>query len=285
MLSLLLLTTKVSLATNATSSSADNQALSKGNFALPASQQPGPFYSFGQNIINKGLAQLYLLPSYASNQQQHDANVIPSLLYGLTDNASLLLSAPIAADYSSQNDHSSGLGDVTGQFEYAFFNNSDSQATLVAALSLPTGAFSKTPPLGLGAPSYFLGSTYNQTLEKWLWFVSPGILVISPKNNIHPGNQYLYQLGVGRNIHSVTASYIVSSLVELDGEYTDKDRSFGSSIPDTGGNVVYITPSLWFSTKTFILQAGISLPIIQQLNGIQNKNYCIASFSLAWNLN
>jgi hypothetical protein len=263
----------------------DNEPVGQGNLALPISQQPSPFFSFGQNIIAKGLAQLYFTPSYTRNKSEYYIDMTNSFLYGLSDDASIFLTLPVAADYYSEGQHASGFADASVQLEYGFWENDNSLATFVTALSLPTGSYYKTPQTGLGAPSYFIGSTYNQTLVNWMWFVSPGILVSSPKNNIYPGTDYLYQIGIGRNFHSVPNEYIFSGLLEFDGDYVRKDKSFGSSDPDTGGNTIFVTPSLWFSTKELSFQLGISLPLLQHLNGVQNKNKYIAAASIGWNLN
>lgn len=39
-----------------------------GNFSLPSSQQPGPFFSFGQNIVDKHQLIVSYNPSYTYSQ-------------------------------------------------------------------------------------------------------------------------------------------------------------------------------------------------------------------------
>ncbi|WP_454781093.1 hypothetical protein [Legionella sp. WA2022007384] len=213
-------------------------------------------------------------------RNEHFLNAPVSFVYGLSDKASLLLSLPIAANYVSGNEHSSGIGDIYIQGEYAPYENSNSkyadQLTVVGALSAPTGSFQKNPPTGFGSPSYFLGSTFNRMSVNWLWYASSGLTWIEKNGNVKLGTQYLYQSGLGRNIKSVTGKYIFMGLVEVHGTYAEKDRISGEADPDTGGNVVYLTPSLWFSTKKLFFQLGWSTPISQVLNGDQSKiNYNI----------
>ncbi|MCL9683759.1 hypothetical protein [Legionella maioricensis] len=279
------------LAANQKSPAPSASPPSVGLFSLPFSQQPGPFLSFGQNIIEKNKLQIYLSPTYLKLDDQYYFAFTPSLLYGLTDSASFYLYTPWAIDYRApdhNNDihHSSGASDTSLQFEYAFYQGSDSTktefASFVTAVTLPSGTFNKFPSTGFGSPSYFWGVTFNQTFIDWLWFVSPGLFKFTPYNNVHLGSQYLYQLGIGHNIFSVKNQYIFSGLLELNGQYTEKNKIFGQANPNSGGNLVFIVPSLWFSTEKLIAQLGISLPISQHFYGEQAKvKYNIVA-SLGW---
>ncbi|KTD25412.1 Uncharacterised protein [Legionella lansingensis] len=260
-----------------------------GNFALPTSQQPGPFLSFGQNIIDKNQIQIYFDPNYQHNTNESFLQIPAAFLYGLTDEASILVTLPVAADYRSGPDHSSGIADISVQGEFAFYENSNSQyteqMTFVTALTVPTGSFSKNPPTGFGSVSSFLGGTYNHMSVDWLWFTSPGVLWITKHSNIKLGSQYLYQFGVGRNIKSVPNQYIFSALVEIDGTYIEKDKISGKSDPNSGGNLIFLTPSLWYSTKTFYFQLGFSIPIEQEWNGNQSKINYYTNVTAGWTFN
>lgn len=70
-----------------------------GNFALPPSQQPGPLLSFGQNILLKNQTAVYLGADDYTGNQQHYAEALPNIVYGLTDNFSIMLNAPIALSF------------------------------------------------------------------------------------------------------------------------------------------------------------------------------------------
>lgn len=60
-------------------------------------------------------------------------------------------------------------------------------------------------------------------------------------------------------------------MVEFDGTYTEKDKVHGTTDPNSGGNIILLTPSIWLSSARWILQLGISLPIMQQMNGTNPK--------------
>lgn len=260
-----------------------------GIFALPTSQQPGPFYSFGQNIIGKNQLQFFLFPNYLQVTNQQYLSDSPSLLYGISDYSSLLITLPIALSYRAPPYQSSGLSDLDVQYEYAFYasstKDSAKQATLVGGITFPSGSLYKTPATGRGSSTYFLGFTYNESYVNWLWYLSPGALLSSPYQNILSGPVYLYQYGIGRNLSSVTNKYTFFGLIELDGQYAEKTKIGGVPYPSSGGNLILITPSLSLSTQKLIIQGGVSFSLVQHLYGSQPQFKYYTAFSIAYTLN
>jgi len=112
----------------------------------------------------------------------------------------------------------------------------------------------------VGSPSFFLGTTFNRTYVDWFVFSSPGAVLTTAKTGTKFGNSYLYQFGFGRNIAD-TNGWILAGMAEIDGDYTQRNRVRGIIDANSGGNVIYVTPSLWASTKKFIFQFGVGLPV------------------------
>lgn len=259
-----------------------------GNFALPPSQQPGSFLSFGQNIVSKNTTLLYLNGIRVEGKNQHTFDVVPNLVYGITNTLSLNVITPIAASYTEDEMHSSGLEDSFLQFEYAFYRKDtrdySDQATLVTNVSFPTGSTNKQPHTGFGSSSFFVGTTLTRLYVNWFGFTSEGTTQTTSKNNTKFGNQYFYQLGIGRNIFSIPNKLITAWLLEFNGQYFEKDRISGFIQPDSGGNIIFITPSLWLSTNKIIFQAGAGAPVMQHLYGHQNKSHYLLAANLGWTL-
>ncbi|OGV35370.1 MAG: hypothetical protein A3E88_07425 [Legionellales bacterium RIFCSPHIGHO2_12_FULL_35_11] len=260
-----------------------------GNFALPQSQQPGPFFSFGQNILEKNQFQAYLQTTYEQRRLAYFTWATPALVYGVTDAISVMVALPIAIEYAETLHHSSGLDEAFVQGEWAFYNRSSfkstEQGTLVGAVNFPTGSTKKEPSTSYGVTSYFIGGTYNQTFVNWLWFVSAAAFHVPPYEATHRYNQYLYQYGLGRNIKSVTNKYIFFGLLEFNGNYEEIKEiqiKHHHHVPEKStiykyGNVIYATPSLWFSTPKLFAQLGFSLPLDQQWTDInKHKNYFVS---------
>lgn len=282
-----------------------NQPLSVGNFSLATSQQPGPFFSFGQNIIDKHQFILSFNPSYTYSLNQNILEGTPSFLYGITDSASILLTLPYAFSYENGNQNLSGMGDLAIDLEYAFYNYENSkysdQATFVFSPTFPisnlagtskklnpskrvSGFSRKNAPSSFNATTYFMGATYSRTLIDWYGFFAPGILLIDKQNSIQQGTQYYYNLGVGRHIKSAEKKYLFLGLLELNGQYSNKTKLGSHSAPNTGGNIIYATPSLWFSTPKIIVQVGISLPVLQYWYGNQSNISYYTSGIITWTI-
>ncbi len=239
-----------------------------GNFALPTSQQPGPLLSFGQTLIGRNDLQLAInaFSPYSIGGAFDSTNV--TMTYGITDRLALYFKYPISAP---------SLLDINLQLEQAIYTSSRSRysdlATIVGAVTLPIkeATTTKQIPQGYGAPTYFLGTTFNRTYVDWMGFVSPGVQVTTSSNHVRLGSQVLYQAGIGRNIIAVSDQSILFGLLELDGQYTEKDHIFGRAEQNTGGNTVALAPSIWFSSKSLIVHAGVGFPVVQDLNGNQCK--------------
>lgn len=264
---------------------ADQEPPKIGNFALPNSQQPSPLIGFGENIIDKDQKQLFLFADDYAGVNEHYVDVIPSLLYGITDNVSIFINAPVAASYQSGNQHSAGIEDAFVQLEYAYYNKTTStyvdQFTLIANVAAPTGSIQKNPYTGFGSPSYFLGMTFNRTYADWFVFGSPGADLTTAKNGTKFGNSFLYQIGFGKNITNING-WILAWMVEGDGTYTQKNRIRGTIDPNSGGNIVYVTPSIWASTKKLIFQFGAGLPVTQHFNGSQPHSTYLIAANFGW---
>ncbi len=257
-----------------------------GNFSVPSSQQPGSFIAFGENIFDKGTLQINMLADYFKSSGQYTTDIVPNIIYATSDTSSIYLAIPYAPKYKQDTYSSRGIEDIILQYEYAFYTNQNKcftdQATVVMNVSIPTGSASKHPSLGFGSPACFLGTTFLRTYIDWVLFTSHGITLTSSDNDTKLGNVCLYQFGIGRNIAYQTNQWIFNWVLELTGQCTQKNKIKGERDPDSGGNVIFLTPSLWYSTKDLIVQVGAGKPIVQNLFGNQNKNQYILFGNIAW---
>src|SRR3990167_2625190 len=163
-----------------------------GNFALPASQQPGPFYSFGSNIIDKGQWQITGTPNIFKSTGERFVEFDTSILYGLSERSSLLFTLPSTIKYSNAatDDSYNGLGDVGLQGEYTLVDHSTkvsaAQISVIAALSVPSGK----DRVSYNGTTYFLAGTANYMSPSWLQYVSPGMVIFGGDLSTRPGMLY-----------------------------------------------------------------------------------------------
>jgi len=252
-----------------------------GNFALPTSQQPGPLIAFGQNVPEKGVLQAFIYGNQVKAEGISFSEIHPSLLYGITDRFSILVELPIAVKYKGLFATSRGVSDLVIQAEGVAYAREKTtkieEITGVFHIGFPTGSIHKQPPTGLGSPTFFLGFTASHTDLAWYYFTSMGGVITTMYKNIKFGNQFLYQFGLGRNIGYKTDSWILNWLIELDGIYTQRTTVAGITECNSASNVVLVGPSVWFSSKKFIFQGGISAVVAQHAAFIQPKNKYLVS--------
>lgn len=268
--------------------SANEEPPHEGNFSLPISQQPGPLLGFGSNIIEKNQIQLFNDVTYFEGNDTSALTDIPNVLYGITDDLSIFLNVPIALELEYDINHSSGLEDTSLQLEYIYYSSQTKrythQSTVVGNVTFPTGSNEKNPPTGFGSYSYLVGTTLNRIYVEWFTFGFLGALLTTNDNTTRYSNEYYYQYGLGRNIYSIPDKLITAWMIEIDGVYTDKNKINGITDPNSGGNVVIMTPSLWIAGQHLVLQLGAGVPVVQNLFGDQNKNDYVLALNIGWTL-
>lgn len=260
--------------------------IKEGNFSVAGSQQPSPLFGFGQNIIDKGDLQFFNYADYIKIKKSKYANVVPSFLYGIRDDLSIFVAADILAKYRNGEEQGHAMGSFFAQLEYAYFvrakKHSTKQFTVLAAISAPNGAAIKQPIVGQNSSSIFLGGTFQRTDPRWYMYTSYGALFgVSKTEDDKPGINFYYQGGLGRNYYT-SQNWISLILLEFLGFYSKQDMVNGSMDQNSGGNIILLAPSLWFSSERIIFQFGIGFPIFQNLFGDQEKYDFQIGVNFAW---
>lgn len=262
------------------------EVLHEGNFALPTSQQPTPLLSFGQNIVEKHDLLGFTYYSQLKGPLSNFIAVVPSILYGLTDTASLFVQLPIAVKFKHEDSISHGVSDLVVELEQVIYaketETSVNEIDVVGHVRFPTGSASKQPSTGFGSPTFFLGVSLSRTTIDWYYFSSLGGTITTFHKNNKVGNLFLYQCGVGKNIAYKTDGWILNWLVELNGTYVQRGRICNVVDCSSGGNTVILGPSLFFSTRRFEMNGGIAAVVSQHLFGRQTRDRFLASFYAGW---
>lgn len=256
-----------------------------GNFSVPVMTQIAPLISFGQLLIGKQALLPEVSGLYTRGHENYSNTIAPNVIYGIRDDLSVFFVVPFDAKSRSGASHSSGIEDIFLQMEYGFYNKTCSdytlQATLVGNVQFPTGSSSKKPRTGNGSFTYFLGTTFAYLSRNWYAFASPGVNLTTTHHRTKFGNSYLYQWGFARYIKQLSPpGWIFDFMVEFDGTYAEKDKIHGVFDPNTGGNLIFVTPSIWLSSKRWLLQWGVGCPLLQDLNGKQNKLKYLIAYTL-----
>jgi hypothetical protein len=263
------------------------EQLKIGNLSLPSSQQPGPLIAFGQNIVNKKDLQLFTYVDSLQGYRKSLTEFVPTLLYGIRDDLSLFIQLPVAAKFKIDNCTVTGVEELLVQFEYALYEKTQltytNQITLVTNITISSGSDFAGFRRAEDGTVFFLGFTTSHTGTNWYPFASLGTR-ITTKNSMNnkSGNQFLYDIGLSKNIKYQPDKYIFNWMIEFTGFYEQKSKVQGIINPSSGGNSILLGPSFWFSSERFILQAGVSWVVYEKLFGKQNKNKYYIAVDCGW---
>lgn len=256
-----------------------------GNFSLPSSQEPTPLTSFGDHVVDQGDLQFFLQADAFTGPRNYKTDVIPGLLYGITDDLTIFFNVPFAPKNKEGRNKSSGIQDIFIQLEYAFYKKNEKysaiQATIVGNFFLPTGSNKKTPRTGFGSPSFLIGSVLDYTTINWIFAGGLAGVLTTKSDNYQAGNQFIYQAAIGRNLYA-SSKWIVALFLEFSGQYSQKDTVHNRKDPNSGGNIIYMIPTVWISSEKHILQFGIGGPIVQNPFGHQLKQHMSYIFNFGW---
>jgi hypothetical protein len=263
--------------------------LREGFLALPSSQQPSNLFSTGGNIVDAHDLKAVLLPLYTRGKDKKLVEIVPGILYGVSDNFSIFLNVPFAAKNKIATKSSAGIEDIFVQAEYAFFNKDEYayslQNAIIGALYLPTGSTKKNPVTGTGSPAFLLGNILSYTSVDWYWFISPIAFLTTSHHGTQFGNQFLYQGGLGRCIFSKSDRVMIGLILDLFGIVSQRDTIHRVIDKNSGGHVCYLGPTLWTSTQRFSGQIGVMYAVAQHLHGCQNKDRYVFGVDLRWKFN
>lgn len=253
-----------------------------GNLALPSSQQVGPIFCFGQNIVNSGDLQAITDINAVKINGKVYTEVIPSMLYGVSDSFALYFGAPIATPSMFHMPCATGLQSIFVQGEYALYTKKlptyTNQITFVGNMVASFNRLTMNLPFNYDISSFFIGATASHLATEWYAFISPGMIVAITRHEPKCCSTLLYQAGFGRNIAYSPSRWLLTLIVECFGQYTPATTCHNKKISNTGGNVIFLGPTLWFATKQFATELGISYPVVQHLNGHQPKDHWFAAF-------
>ncbi len=252
-----------------------------GNFAIPG-KGPHPLLSFGENILPEGKVGSAVFADTRQAQSANVTEILPVVACGLRKDVSVLVAASTVLD----SPLGVGVTDIVIQFEHALYAKKTStfteQATIVVNAGLPINGAAAPQRLYISTSGFFMGATYNRTYTDWVFFTSYGGSLSTTKDEIKFGNAFLYQAGIGRNILGIRDEYLLTGLVELTGTYKGQTLIANIVYPNSGGNTVFVTPSLIFATKRATFHVGMGFPVQQNLLGEQSRRQYILAGAISW---
>lgn len=229
--------------------------------------------------------------------------------YGVTDNLTLGLRIPYTMRFNIRSPSepaeedmpattvdkmgdASGFGDVRFFGQYRFFNTADNlnNVAFLFGLKTPTGrtavktnqgnVFEEHHQPGSGSWDPSMGFAFTRVMGSFSLDTSALYTVATEgAQNTDLGDSFEYNVALSYAFGApVRNAFFASSnnapwtaILELNGEWRNKQETAGAADPNSGGHTLYISPGIRFSGgKSWNTALSIGAPIVTDLNGYQS---------------
>ncbi len=222
--------------------------------------------------------------------------------YGVTEDLTLSLKLPYVRIEGIKESHadepgevhrhgnSDGIGDLSLFGQYRFLNSMDYQGSLLLGVKMPTGLttakdidgtrFETEFQPGSGSWDPSIGVAFQKSMDRISFYSS---LLYSFATDgaqaTNLGDGFSYNAAAAYRLYS--GDFACDLILEINGEFKQKQEIVGVSDPNSGGNLLMIAPGVrvrWNRLSAFV---SPGFPVVQDLNGIQND----LSFAVLTGLN
>ncbi|MGR3304313.1 MAG: hypothetical protein ACUZ8I_17685 [Candidatus Scalindua sp.] len=232
-------------------------------------------------------------------------SVPTTFVYGFTEKFSGIATIPYIRRKQRTNSgteritrKTSGLGDITLLSKYRIYTKdlpgATSRLSLLGGLELPTGRsgdsdsvgkLSRTFQTGSGSWDPILGAAFsNQTLDDE-WDYNLTYQFNTEAHNFEFGDVLKYAIAYQKRLlpwelpdEGIYTQF--NAVLEINGEWKQKNRDMSGSVADSGGNTIYVSPGIQIASKRFVAETSFQIPVFQDLNGSQVETDYIAVTSL-----
>ncbi|MBI4602970.1 MAG: hypothetical protein HY721_13515 [Planctomycetes bacterium] len=198
--------------------------------------------------------------------------------------------------------NSDGLGDISVVGKWRFYKDPELGGTTESAaflgIELPTGrddvrdAGIRLPqPLqpGSGSVDGILGAAFTRLWDGGRWLLNADLFykANSEANDYGFGN--ILRFDVGGQFRAYPSRYerydqfTLNLILELNGEYAEKDTLDGDRVDGTGGLKLFASPGIQaIVSESLLFEVGVQIPVFRHLHGPQLGEDFRATIGLRW---
>jgi hypothetical protein len=241
-----------------------------------------PIFGLGPHTIFKGgvgvEVEIEGEKASGSGEEEKEYVLHTEILYGITTDLAATLAFPLVLDKTTETggleQSSSGPGDLGMRLKYRFWRRDrpglQDAAAVVVGLELPTGDDDASPRLGSGSTDYLVGLTAARESLVWYYFGDVRYRLNTENDGLKIGDRFFADLAIGVRLRPT--EYLKPDLVllaELNGESRQRNELYGVDLDNTGGYLLFLSPSFFLTYRNWALKGGVQLPIHQGLHGDQ----------------
>jgi len=244
-----------------------------------------PVFGLGPHVLFKGGVEVApeIFIDRAGDKESNVAAM--ELTYGFTGDWAAGIDIPYVNTKTS-NTSESGQGDLRLFTKYRFWRKDGPgvQQSMTVAIKVKTDTGDSG--VSSGTTDSLLGLAYGYESRKWYRWAALRYLFNGANNaGQRRGNKILYDLVGGIRLHQT--SYLEPDtvwLLELNGEYSERDELNSITLANSGGSEVFVSPGIFWTLRNFAVKAGVQIPVLSRLNENQQKTDYRARLILEWHL-
>ncbi len=230
------------------------------------------------------------------NRRMEVSGLMSMLGYGVSRDLAVFAVLPytdkrLSMNMGGQDIHRSqaGVGDAMFMGRYTAYENNATGHTFRIApfigVKTPTGSdhasdsLGRLPPMlqsGSGSWDWQGGAVASYQSLDWGGDVQLAYQTNGQANGFRAGAVTRLDLSVQRRLWPGTLGEDVPSFLygglEANLIHVAKDRVGGVDDPNSGGTTLFLTPTVQYVTSSWVLEAGVQIPVSQRLNGTALKN-------------
>jgi hypothetical protein len=248
-----------------------------------------PIFGIGPHVLFKGGVEISPDMHRVEVGDRSATETGLNLTYGITGDWAAGIELPyVDKQVGPVND--SGRGDIKAFTKYRFWRNDSlgvqESAAVLLKVKLDTADSGANPALGTGTTDAILGLTYGYEGRRWYRWAAVRYRQNGTNDaGLRRGGKVLFDLVGG--IRTRLTGYLEADtvwLLELNGEYGDRDEMNGTSVANTGGTELFLSPGIFWTKRNFAIKAGVQVPVVSKLNETQIESGIRASLTLEWHL-
>ncbi|MFQ5699369.1 MAG: hypothetical protein ACE5IL_13945 [Myxococcota bacterium] len=211
-----------------------------------------------------------------------------TLVLGVTPRLTAFATLPLlahrrVASSSGTTRIDAAFGDVTLLGRYTLWWDdyaplSTRRVALLGGVKLPTGA----DRFGTRSLDPMFGAVATWAFDRHEVDLDAIYRVSTQRRGFRQGDGVRYDAAYRYRLwpaHFRGTQWQLNALVELNGEWRDRDRKSGASVRSSGGSKLFVAPGLQLISKRWILETSFQVPIVQDLKGTQLEQDFVAVLS------
>lgn len=253
---------------------------------------PHEIFSLRADIAPKEGKNVDTLIKYTKAGSQRELEYLNRIMYGVTEYLTLEMRMPVFLEKKvseidsigniSNSFKAAGLGKIELISKFRLFYDygfqKRNQIVAMGGIFFPTArraltGFEEKPIINNSSLDFELGTAGAFETTKVYHFASLVYRFNASARHIKEGDQFFYSYAFGYRPEAPDVDKVDwVFLLDIDGIWTEKTKVNGSKIANSGGNVIFIGPSVFRSKGNAMIKAALQIPLAEHLNGSQEKN-------------